>query len=74
MFTNRVVMALLAVVVAAASAAKAESVSWPQQLGAEDGATVIIYQPQVEAFSGNSLEARAAAAPVTAALSPVGPE
>jgi len=50
-------LGLLAVVV---PAAEAELVSWPQQLDGENGATVIIYQPQVESFSGNSIEARAA--------------
>jgi len=40
--------------------APAQSISWPQQLEADDGSVVIIYQPQVEEFSGNSMEARAA--------------
>ena len=50
-------LGLLALVV---PAAEAELVSWPQQLDGENGATVIIYQPQVESFSGNNIEARAA--------------
>ena len=62
MSIRRVVAALLAVVVIATNAAQAETISWPQQLDAKDGATVIIYQPQVETFSGNALEARAAVA------------
>jgi hypothetical protein len=44
----------------AGSTAQAELVTWPQQLVSEDGAEVLIYQPQVETYSGNSLEARAA--------------
>ena len=51
------VLGLLAVV---SSVAEAESNGWPQELTGENGAVVLIYQPQVEAFSGNSLEARAA--------------
>jgi hypothetical protein len=62
MSIKQVVAALLAFVAVIASVAQAESVSWPQQLDAENGTTVIIYQPQVEAFSGNELEARAAVA------------
>ena len=40
--------------------AYAQEAGWPQELSGENGATVIIYQPQVEVFTGNSLEARAA--------------
>ena len=53
---------LLAIVAAVTQAAQAELVSWPQQLDAADGTAVIVYQPQVEAFSGNEMEARAAVA------------
>ena len=42
------------------SAAQAEVVTWPQQLATDNGAVVLIYQPQVETFSGNRIEARAA--------------
>jgi len=48
--------------------AHAEEISWPQELVADNGAVVVIYQPQVEEYSGNDLEARAAVsvkAPVT---------
>ena len=38
----------------------AAAVTWPQDLVAPGGKTVTIYQPQVEAFSGNSVEGRAA--------------
>ena len=51
------VLGLLAVV---GPTAEAELVGWPQQLAGDNGAVVIIYQPQVESFSGNSIEARAA--------------
>ena len=50
-----------------AANAQAQNVTWPQQLDAEGGATVIIYQPQVEEFSGNAIEARAAVAVKSAA-------
>ena len=46
----KILAGLLAIV--AASAAEAEPISWPQELDADSGATVIIYQPQVETFSG----------------------
>ena len=62
MFRTRLTATLLAIVVAVTQAANADPVGWPQQLDAEDGAAVIVYQPQVESFSGNELEARAAVA------------
>jgi hypothetical protein len=40
--------------------AHAQEEGWPQELRGEDGSVVIIYQPQVEKFTGNELEARAA--------------
>jgi len=51
------VLGLLAV---AGSNANAEFAGWPQQLTGDNAAVVIIYQPQVESFSGNKIEARAA--------------
>jgi hypothetical protein len=57
---------LLALMAIAVSAVQAEPVTWPQQLDTENGATVTIYQPQVEEFSGNSLEGRAAVSVKTA--------
>lgn len=33
---------------------------WPQQLVADDGSVVLIYQPQIEQFTGNRIEGRAA--------------
>jgi hypothetical protein len=62
MSMRRSVAALLTIAIVAAGAAQAEPITWPQQLSAENGATVIVYQPQVEAFSGNAMEARAAVA------------
>ena len=59
---NKILAALLAIVAVTASAANAEPISWPQELDADSGATVIVYQPQVETFSGNTIEARAAVA------------
>ena len=40
--------------------ARAGNISWPQEIAAESGAVVIVYQPQVEEFSGNDLVGRAA--------------
>ena len=59
---NKIITGLLALVSIAAGTATAEPISWPQQLDADNGVTVIIYQPQVETFSGNAMEARAAVA------------
>jgi len=42
------------------SAMPAYAVEWPQQLLAEDGSVVLIYQPQIEEFSDNSIAGRAA--------------
>ena len=51
---------LLASLLACALTLPAHANDWPQQLVADDGSVVLIYQPQVEEFSGNSIEARAA--------------
>ena len=40
--------------------ARADNISWPQEIVADSGAVVIVYQPQVEGFSGNDLVGRAA--------------
>jgi len=40
--------------------AQAQEQGWPQELVGSDGSVVVIYQPQVEKFTGNRLEARAA--------------
>ncbi len=57
MRTRSAFLTLMALV---ATAVHAEEFGWPQQLDADDGSVVIIYQPQVEEFLGNSLEGRAA--------------
>jgi len=44
----------------AASALQAQDMTWPQQLTGENGAVVVIYQPQIEQFTDNDLEGRAA--------------
>jgi len=44
----------------ATSALQAQELTWPQEIVAEDGSVVVIYQPQIEEFSGNDLEGRAA--------------
>lgn len=51
---------LIAVLIVIGPAAEAQAISWPQELSAEGGAVVLIYQPQVESFAGNSIEGRAA--------------
>jgi len=38
----------------------AYAVEWPQQFQAENGSVVLIYQPQIEEFSDNSIAGRAA--------------
>ena len=40
--------------------ARADNISWPQEIVADNGAIVIVYQPQIEEFSGNDLVGRAA--------------
>ena len=52
-----------------AHAAQSQQMDWPQEIVGENGAVVVIYQPQVEAFSGNDFEARAAIA-VKAPINP----
>jgi hypothetical protein len=43
-----------------AHAANSQAVDWPQEIIGDNGSVVIIYQPQVESFSDNNIEARAA--------------
>jgi len=57
--------------IACVSAVQAQETSWPQELVSDDGAVVLIYQPQVEVFTGNSIEARAAVSVKTAATGDV---
>ena len=56
----RVLTIILAALVAVSTAANSQETSWPQELTGDDGTVVLIYQPQVEVFTGNSLQARAA--------------
>jgi hypothetical protein len=42
------------------TSAHADEILWPQQIVADNGAIILVYQPQVENFTGNSLEGRAA--------------
>ncbi len=51
---------LIAGLIVLATSAHAQDISWPQELSRDDGAVLLIYQPQVEVFTGNILEARAA--------------
>jgi len=50
-----------------ASLSHANGASWPQEIVAESGAVVLLYQPQVEEFSGNDLVGRAAVSAKSAA-------
>ncbi len=54
------VAVLSSVLIGFSSAAHSQEISWPQELTSDNGGVVIIYQPQVEVFTGNSFEARAA--------------
>lgn len=57
MKTNNI---LLVGLICLAPIANSQEFDWPQEIVADDGAVVVIYQPQVETFSGNSFDARAA--------------
>ena len=50
----------LFLLIVAASAAHTQEITWPQELTADDGSVILIYQPQVEGFDGNAIEGRAA--------------
>lgn len=50
----------LSLVASFATAGLADEISWPQEVKSDDGAVVLIYQPQIETFSNNTLEGRAA--------------
>ena len=63
----RILQTLVAILICQAGAAYAQDASWPQELSGVDGGTVLIYQPQVEVFTDNSLEARAAVSVKSAA-------
>ena len=54
----RLATALLAVFFAAT--VQAENINWPQEIETENGTTVIVYQPQIEEFSGYTMAGRAA--------------
>jgi hypothetical protein len=43
-----------------AGSATAQAIDWPQQILADNGAEIVVYQPQIEYFTENSLEGRAA--------------
>ncbi len=59
--------AWLALITIAATSVQAQEISWPQELVADDGSVVLIYQPQIETFSGNNLEGRSAVSVKTSA-------
>jgi hypothetical protein len=62
----RIAGLLLAGLLGLATMAQSQEITWPQELSGDDGAVVLIYQPQIEAFAGNNLEARAAVSVKTA--------
>ena len=62
---------IFSTLMACVSAVQAQEISWPQELVSDNGAVVLIYQPQVEVFTGNSIEARAAVSVKTAATGDV---
>jgi len=51
---------LLAGLIGTASVAQSQEIDWPKELRGDGDIVVLIYQPQVEVFTGNHLEARAA--------------
>ena len=51
---------LLAGLIGIVSVAQSQEIDWPKELSGDDDIVVLIYQPQVEVFTGNHLEARAA--------------
>jgi len=56
----KIIRLILVASIGLAHAAQSQEMDWPQEIVGENGAVVVIYQPQVEAFSGNDFEARAA--------------
>ena len=52
--------ALFALLLAVAASTQAQEINWPQELVADDGSVVVVYQPQIEEFTGNTIEGRAA--------------
>ena len=59
-FTMRLSRICLALLIFAVSELPAQEFTWPQEFTGENGSVVVIYQPQIEEFSGNNLEGRAA--------------
>ena len=67
----RILTALLFGLAGLTNVVLAQEISWPQELVGDDGSVVVIYQPQVEEFTGNSIQARAAVSVKAAASSGV---
>jgi hypothetical protein len=57
---QRIWSASTLLVIAFTSSAHAADIGWPQEITADSDVTVLVYQPQVEEFSGNALAGRAA--------------
>lgn len=56
----KIIRLILVASIGLAHAVQSQEMDWPQEIVGENGAVVVIYQPQVETFSGNDFEARAA--------------
>lgn len=56
----KIIRLILVASIGLAHAVQSQEMDWPQEIVGENGAVVVIYQPQVETFSGNDVEARAA--------------
>jgi hypothetical protein len=63
----KAILSLLAGLFIVAASANSQEFDWPKELTGESGGVVLIYQPQVEEFSGNRVEARAAVSVKSAA-------
>ncbi len=64
------VLAMLAVACLSSQSIAAQESAWPKQINTGQG-QVVIYQPQVESFTGNTLYGRAAMSIVLAAQEPI---
>ncbi len=69
--TMKYSVTIMLTLIAMVSAVQAQEIVWPQELVGDEGSVVLIYQPQVEEFSGNSFEARAAVSVKTPATGDV---
>jgi hypothetical protein len=64
------VVVAIAIALAVTLEARADDEGWPREITAQKG-KIVIYQPQVESFEGNTLESRAAVAVTVTGSEPV---